>query len=295
MRRAVTGSLIGSSLEWYDYFLYGAASALVFNKVFFPSFDPLTGTPLAFLTFSVGFIVRPIGAAVAGHYGDRIGRKKVMLVTIVAMGVSTVLIGLLPTYATVGVAAPLMLVAIRIVQGLALGGEWGGGALMIAERAPAERRGFLTSFVQVGASIGNLLSTGALLLLSALLTQESFLTWGWRIPFLFSAVVVLIGLYVRLKMSETPAFHSLQEQGQASTNPVRDVLRQQSLDLLRVIGIRAGADIMYYVLITFLLTMPKVCEYMRQGIPQSRNQPSLLSSWSFLIHRRKQQRLPMSV
>ena len=254
MRRAVTGSLIGSSLEWYDYFLYGAASALVFNKVFFPSFDPLTGTLLAFLTFSVGFIVRPIGAAVAGHYGDRIGRKKVMLVTIVAMGVSTVLIGLLPTYATVGVAAPLMLVAIRIVQGLALGGEWGGGALMIAERAPAERRGFLTSFVQVGASIGNLLSTGALLLLSALLTQESFLTWGWRIPFLFSAVVVLIGLYVRLKMSETPAFHSLQEQGQASTNPVRDVLRQQSLDLLRVIGIRAGADIMYYVLITFLLT-----------------------------------------
>ncbi|MFC8178835.1 MFS transporter [Rhodococcus sp. NPDC057297] len=254
MRRAVTGSLIGSSLEWYDYFLYGAASALVFNKIFFPSFDPLTGTLLAFLTFSVGFIVRPIGAAVAGHFGDRIGRKKVMLVTIVAMGTSTVLIGLLPTYATIGVAAPLMLVLIRIVQGLALGGEWGGGALMIAERAPAHRRGFLTSFVQVGASIGNLLSTGMLFVLSSLLTQDAFLSWGWRIPFLFSAVVVLVGLYVRLKMSETPAFHKLEEHGKASSNPVRDVIREQPLDLLRVMGIRAGADIMYYVLITFLLT-----------------------------------------
>ncbi|MFX1820939.1 MFS transporter [Pseudarthrobacter sp. CC4] len=254
LRRAIMGSLVGTSLEWYDFFLYGTAAALVFGDVFFPSYDPLTGTLLSFITFAVGFAARPVGAVIAGHFGDKIGRKKVLLATIMVMGVSTIGIGLLPSYATAGVIAPILLVTIRLIQGLALGGEWAGGALMIAERAPKERRGFLTSFVQVGASIGNLLSTGILLLMSAALERDEFVSWGWRVPFLLSAVVVVVGIYIRLKVTETPAFDALKESGTVSKSPVLELLRRQPLDVLRVIGIRAGADIMFYLLITFLLT-----------------------------------------
>ena len=254
LRRAITGSLVGTSLEWYDFFLYGTAAALVFGEVFFPSYDRLTGTLLSFITFAVGFAARPVGAAIAGHFGDRIGRKKVLLATIMLMGTSTIAIGVLPSYATAGILAPILLVIIRLIQGLALGGEWAGGALMIAERAPAARRGFLTSFVQVGASIGNLLSTGILLLMSAQLSREEFVAWGWRVPFLLSAIVVIVGIYIRLKVTETPTFNALQQEGKVSRSPVLELFRRQPLDILRVIGIRAGADIMFYLLITFLLT-----------------------------------------
>lgn len=254
MRRAIAGAVVGTSLEWYDFFLYGAAAAIVLGEVFFPSYDPLTGTLLSFLTFSVGFIARPVGAAIAGHYGDRVGRKIVLLATIGLMGGSTTLIGLLPGYNTIGVAAPILLTLIRFVQGIALGGEWAGGALMIAERAPQGRRGFLTSFIQVGASIGNLLSTGLLLLMSAILTQSQFVSWGWRVPFLFSAVVVFVGLYIRFRVSESPAFEALKEQKEVSHSPVKDVFKKQWRDILRVVGIRAGADIVFYLLVTFLLT-----------------------------------------
>jgi metabolite-proton symporter len=267
LRRAIVGSLVGTSLEWYDFFLYGSAAALVFNGVFFPSFDPLTGTLLSFLTFAIGFFARPIGGIIAGHYGDRFGRKNVLLATVSLMGGSTVAIGLLPTYAAVGVLAPILLILVRLVQGLALGGEWAGGALMIAERAPARRRGFLTSFVQVGVPIGTLASTAVLYLLSAVQSREAFVEWGWRVPFLLSIVVVVVGVYIRRRVDESPAFRALEEGAEVATSPspVLEVVKKQPLDVLRVIGIRAGADIAYYTFITFLLT------YVTQslGLPRS--------------------------
>ena len=265
LRRAIVGSLVGTSLEWYDFFLYGSAAALVFGAVFFPDVDPLTGTLLSFLTFAVGFVARPIGGVVAGHYGDRIGRKNVLLATIVLMGGSTVAIGLLPTYDAVGVWAPLSLVFVRLLQGLALGGECAGGALMIAERAPATRRGYLTSFVQVGVPIGTLLSTGVLYLLSLGLSREAFLAWGWRVPFLLSAVVVVIGVYIRRRVDESPDFQALAADRKVARSPVIEVLRHQPVDILRVVGIRAGADIAYYTFVTFMLT------YVAQNLGLSRN------------------------
>jgi metabolite-proton symporter len=267
LRRAIVGALIGTSLEWYDFFLYGSAAALVFNKVFFPSFDPLTGTLLSFLTFAIGFLARPVGGIIAGHYGDRFGRKNVLLVTVSVMGGSTFAIGLIPSYGVVGVLAPILLIVVRLVQGLALGGEWAGGALMIAERAPARRRGYLTSFVQVGVPIGTLASTAILYLLSAVQSREAFLQWGWRVPFLLSIVVVVIGVYIRKRVDESPAFRALEEGPNIVTSgsPVLEVLKKQPLDILRVVGIRAGADIAYYTFITFLLTY--VTQFL--GLPRS--------------------------
>ncbi len=267
LRRAIVGALIGTSLEWYDFFLYGSAAALVFNKVFFPSFDPLTGTLLSFLTFAIGFLARPVGGIIAGHYGDRFGRKNVLLFTVSVMGGSTFAIGLIPSYGVVGVLAPILLIVVRLVQGLALGGEWAGGALMIAERAPARRRGYLTSFVQVGVPIGTLASTAILYLLSAVQSREAFLQWGWRVPFLLSIVVVVIGVYIRKRVDESPAFRALEEGPNIVTSgsPVLEVLKKQPLDILRVVGIRAGADIAYYTFITFLLTY--VTQFL--GLPRS--------------------------
>ncbi|GLY69083.1 MFS transporter [Amycolatopsis taiwanensis] len=250
IRKAILGSLVGTTLEWYDFFLYGSAAALVFNEVFFPTFDPLTGTLLSFLTFAIGFIARPVGGILAGHYGDRFGRKKVLLFTVSLMGASTVLIGLIPSYATIGAAAPVLLILVRLAQGFALGGEWAGGALMIAERAPSARRGFLTSFVQVGVPIGTLVSTAVLYLMSGVLSREAFVQWGWRVPFLLSIVVVLIGVYIRRQVGESPVF----EKTTTERAPILTLLKTQPLDVLRVIGIRAGADIVYYLLVTFLLT-----------------------------------------
>lgn len=256
LRKAIVGSLVGTTLEWYDFFLYGSAAALVFNRVFFPSFDPLTGTMLSFLTFSVGFVARPIGGVIAGHFGDRIGRKNILLITISLMGGTTVAIGLLPDYNSVGMLAPFLLVAARLLQGLALGGEWAGGALMIAERAPDANRGFLTSFVQVGVPIGTLLSTGVLFLMSAFQSNDEFLAWGWRVPFILSAVVVFIGVYIRRQVEETPAFLALEEarQTKPKRTPIVEVFRKQPGEVFRVIGIRAGADIVYYTCVTFMLT-----------------------------------------
>jgi len=250
IRKAILGSLVGTSLEWYDFFLYGSAAALVFNEVFFPTFDPLTGTLLSFLTFAIGFIARPIGGILAGHYGDKFGRKKVLLFTVSLMGASTVLIGVIPSYAAIGAAAPILLIAVRLAQGFALGGEWAGGALMIAERAPSARRGFLTSFVQVGVPIGTLVSTAVLYLMSGVLSREAFVQWGWRVPFLLSIVVVAIGVYIRRQVGESPVF----ERGATERAPILTLLRTQPVDVLRVIGLRAGADIVYYLLVTFLLT-----------------------------------------
>src|SRR4051812_16804126 len=196
VRRVIVASLVGTSLEWYDFFIYGTAAALVFNQLFFPGFDPLVGTLLAFTTFAVGFVARPLGGVVFGHYGDRLGRKNVLVVTLLIMGIATFLIGVLPTYASVGVWAPVLLVALRFVQGLGLGGEWGGAVLMTLESGAANRRGLNASWPQVGVPIGLQLANGVLSLMGAVTSESAFITWGWGGPFLLRRGLGLVGVVV---------------------------------------------------------------------------------------------------
>ena len=204
--KVVFASLIGTAVEWYDFFLYGSAAALVFGKLFFPESEPVTATLLAFGTYALGFVARPLGGVVFGHFGDRVGRKKMLVVSLMMMGVATFAIGLLPTYATIGVAAPILLLVCRLVQGFAVGGEWGGAVLMAAEHGSDDRRGFWSSWPQAGVPLGNLLATGVLFVLAAFQSDAQFEAWGWRIPFLLSAVLVIIGLYVRLQLEESPVY-----------------------------------------------------------------------------------------
>lgn len=215
-RRVLVSSLIGALIEWYDFYLFGIASAIVFNALFFPEFDPLVGTFLAFTTLAIGFFARPLGGAIWGHFGDRVGRKQMLVLSIVAMGICTAAMGLLPTYAQIGVAAPILLLLLRLVQGVAAGGEWGGAVLMAMEHSP-KRRGFSSSFPQIGLTGGILVANGVFAAVAALMTQEQLLAWGWRIPFLFSAVLVIIGLWIRLGVSESPVF--LAEQKKQSQDP----------------------------------------------------------------------------
>src|SRR5438128_4449420 len=197
LRRVVMASLIGTTIEWYDFFLYGSAAALVFNKLFFPEYDPLTGTLLSFATYALGFVARPVGGVVFGHFGDRIGRKRLLMLSLILMGVATTLIGLLPTYASIGVWAPVLLIALRLVQGFAVGGEWGGAVLLAAEHGDPARRGFWASWPQAGVPAGNLLAAGVLALMAAAQTEAEFLDWGWRVPFILSALLVIVGWYIR--------------------------------------------------------------------------------------------------
>ncbi|MEU6740668.1 MFS transporter [Streptosporangium sandarakinum] len=254
--KIVAASLIGTTIEWYDYFLYGSAAALVFPALFFPKSDPLTGTLLAFLTYAVGFVARPLGALVFGHYGDLLGRKKLLVISLLMMGIATFLIGCLPTYATVGAAAPLLLTALRLVQGFALGGEWGGAVLIVSEHGDPNRRGFWASWPQSGAPGGNLLATAVLALLAAFQSDEAFNSWGWRIPFLLSGVLVLIGLWIRLSISESPIFQ--QAVANAGPKPVKrmpmaDVFRYHWRDVLIAIGARFAENVSYYVITAFVL------------------------------------------
>ncbi len=198
VRRVVVASLVGTSLEWYDFFIYGTAAALVFNQLFFPSFDPLVGTLLAFTTYAVGFVARPLGGIVFGHYGDRVGRKNVLVITLLLMGIATFAIGLLPTYEVIGVWAPILLVTLRFLQGLGLGGEWGGAVLMTLESGDRTKRGLNASWPQVGVPVGLLLANGVLSLMGAVTADDAFLSWGWRVPFLLSGLLVLVGLWIRM-------------------------------------------------------------------------------------------------
>ncbi len=250
--RVMLASLIGTSIEWYDFFAYGTAAAIVFGGLFFPGFDPVAGTLLAFSTFAIGFVARPIGGIVFGHYGDRIGRKSMLVLTLLLMGTATLLIGLLPTYATIGIAAPILLVALRFVQGFALGGEWGGAILMSVEHAPTGRRGFFGSWPQVGCPIGVILSTVVFLPLTAL-PGDQFLAWGWRIPFLLSAVLVVVGLVVRLTVAESPDFEEARAGRQLSESPVLEVLRSNPREILLVAGASICAGAFFYLLLVFNL------------------------------------------
>jgi metabolite-proton symporter len=255
LRRVVMASLVGTTIEWYDFFLYGSAAALIFNRLFFPEQDPLTGTLLSFGTYALGFVARPVGGIVFGHYGDRIGRKRLLMLSLVLMGVATVLIGLLPTYAQIGVWAPIALILLRLVQGFAVGGEWGGAVLMAAEHGDAARRGFWASWPQAGVAAGSLLSAGVLALMAGLQSEEDFLAWGWRVPFLLSALLVVVGWYIRNRVSESRLFEQAMEEAEAPPKlPAMEVLRERPRAILLGAGLRVGENISYYILTVFSLT-----------------------------------------
>jgi metabolite-proton symporter len=254
VRKVIVASLIGTSLEWYDFFIYGTAAALVFNQLFFPTFEPLVGTLLAFTTYAVGFVARPVGGLVFGHYGDRIGRKNVLVVTLLLMGIATFAIGLLPTYATIGVWAPIVLVALRFLQGLGLGGEWGGAVLMTLESGGANRRGFNASWPQVGVPIGLLLANGILALMGAVTDEPAFLSWGWRVPFLLSGLLVLVGLWIRMTIAESPLFREVEESHTKAEAPIMEVLRRYPKQVLLAIGARVGVDVAFYTFVLFITT-----------------------------------------
>ncbi|MFF4378902.1 MFS transporter [Kitasatospora sp. NPDC001547] len=260
--RVVAASLIGTTIEWYDYFLYGTAAALVFGRLFFPHSDPLTGTLLSFLTYAIGFAARPLGALVFGHFGDRVGRKKLLVVSLLLMGGSTTAIGLLPTYDSIGVAAPVLLTVLRLVQGFALGGEWGGAVLLVSEHGDQRRRGFWASWPQGGAPAGNLLAAGVLSLMTAVQSDAEFLAWGWRVPFLLSALLVVVGMWIRLAVDESPLFKQAlaaqqerkRERTTAERLPLVEVLRNHWREVLVAMGARMAENISYYVMTTFVLT-----------------------------------------
>jgi metabolite-proton symporter len=254
--RVALASLIGTSIEWYDFFLYGTAAALVFNKLFFPNFDPLVGTIAAFATFSVGFIARPVGGVVFGHYGDKIGRKTMLYITLLIMGLATAFIGLLPTYKSIGIWAPVLLVVLRLAQGFGLGGEWGGAVLMAVEHAPEKRRGFYGSWPQIGAYIGLLLSTLVFRYVSTM-PEADFLSWGWRVPFLLSFLLVVVGLYIRKKVAESPVFEKVKaaakERKEEPKLPILEVLKHPK-NIVLAMGARFAENGLFYVFTTFALT-----------------------------------------
>ncbi|GIP36949.1 MFS transporter [Paenibacillus sp. J31TS4] len=242
MSKVAGASFIGALIEWYDFFLYGTASAIVFNKLFFPNFDPLVGTIASFATFGAGFIARPVGGIIFGHYGDRIGRKAILILTLLMMGGSTFLIGLLPTYNSIGLWAPVLLVALRLFQGIGLGGEYGGAALLTIEHAPRRKRGFWGGLVQAATSGGLLLATIVFSLVS-LLPEAAFLSWGWRLPFLISFVLLGVGTFIRLKVNETPAFEKVKETGTEAKFPVLELFRSYPRSVLLTIGARLGESV----------------------------------------------------
>ena len=235
--RAVLSSVIGTAVEWYDFLIYGLAAALVFNKLFFPASNPSAGTLAAFATLGVGYFARPLGAAIFGHFGDRIGRKSMLALTIILMGLGTFLIGLLPTYAEIGVMAPVLLVALRLIQGVGLGGEWGGAVLMAVENAAPQHRGLTAALVQLGYPLGNLAAIGAFAALS-LLPGPDFLAWAWRIPFLLCIVLAGVGLWIRLNIDETQAFETMKESRGVARLPVSEVLTEHRRPFLLAVGLK---------------------------------------------------------
>ncbi|MFI9813880.1 MFS transporter [Saccharothrix variisporea] len=255
MGRVVAASLVGTAVEWYDFFLYGSAAALVFNKLFFPQSDPLVGTMLAFLTYALGFVARPLGGLVFGHFGDRVGRKKLLMVSLVTMGVATAGIGLLPTYASVGVWAAVLLTVLRLVQGFAIGGEWGGAVLLVSEHGSPRWRGFWASWPQAGVPVGNLLATAVLALLAATMPDRTFLDWGWRVPFLVSALLIGLGYWIRSSIEDAPVFTAARAKaGEARRAPALEALRRHPKQIGVCISARMVENISYYIITAFVLT-----------------------------------------
>lgn len=262
MRRVALTSLAGTSIEWFDFFIYATAAALVFPTVFFAEDMPRSLSLIAsFMTFAVGFLARPIGGILFGHYGDRVGRKKTLVFALMMMGIATTLIGLLPSYATAGVLAPVMLIVLRFVQGLAVGGQWGGAMLLVTENAPPNRRGFYGAFAQAGAPVGLILANLAFLITTASVSDEAFMTWGWRIPFLASVALIGLSLYVQLRLEDTPAFRELQALKEAKAestavptrSPVLEALATYPRQIILAAGAFLAAQVTFYILITFVV------------------------------------------
>lgn len=252
-RKVALASSVGATIEWYDFFIFGTAAGLVFNQLFFTNLDPITGTLVAYLTFAAGFVARPVGSVIFGHYGDKIGRKTMLILTLFIMGVGTFIIGLLPTYNSIGIWAPILLVVFRLVQGIGIGGEYGGAVLMAVEYAPEGRRGFYGSWPQVGVPAGLLLGTGAFALVS-FLPSEQFFAWGWRLPFLVSIVLVGIGLYIRLQILETPAFTRVREAQEEAQIPFGELLRTQPKEVILGMGTRWIEGLAFNAYGVFLLS-----------------------------------------
>jgi metabolite-proton symporter len=251
--RVVVASFVGTMIEWYDFFLYGTAAALVFNQLFFPTLDPLAGTMASFATYSVGFFARPVGGVVFGHFGDRMGRKSMLVTTLTLMGLATFLIGVLPTYAHIGVAAPVLLVLLRFIQGFGVGGEWGGAVLMAVEHGHAGRRGWYASWVQAGVPAGLLLATAVFELFS-LLPESAFLSWGWRVPFLLGIALLGVGLFIRLQVFESPLFAKMRDAKQQHGVPLFEVLRRYPRNVVLAMGARFAENGCFYVFTVFVLT-----------------------------------------
>jgi MHS family shikimate/dehydroshikimate transporter-like MFS transporter len=253
IKQVLGASFIGTTIEWYDFFIYGTAATLVFGQLFFsPNFSPLAATLSSVATFAVGFVARPLGGIVFGHFGDKLGRKAMLVLTLNMMGIATFLVGILPSFESIGLLAPILLVLLRVVQGLGVGGEWGGAALMAVEYAPGDKRGYFGSWPQMGVPAGLLLATGIFSVVS-FLPNEQFLAWGWRIPFLLSIILVGVGLFIRLRLLETPAFSEVQEEHSESQMPIMDVLRNYPKNVLLAIGARVASDGSFYVFSVFIL------------------------------------------
>ena len=259
MRKVALTALAGTSIEWYDFFLYGAAAALIFPTAFFGEVPETTALILSLLTFAAGFIARPIGGIIFGHFGDRVGRKKTLIAALMLMGISSTLIGLLPTYAMIGVTAPILLTLLRFAQGLAIGGQWGGAMLLVTESAPSNQRGYYGAFAQAGAPIGVILANLALIVTSALVSEEFFNTWGWRIPFLASAVLILISMYIQLNLEDTKAFKALATNSDNSSNekvknsPVVEAIKRYPKRIMLAAGAFLSVQVTFYILIAFML------------------------------------------
>lgn len=263
MRRLLASALSASTLEWYDFFIYGTAAALVFNKVFFPDVSPIMGTIAAFATFGVGFLFRPLGGIIFGHYGDRLGRKAMLVVAMLVMGVATFLIGLIPSYAQIGIAAPVILLLLRAIQGIAVGGQYGGAMLLVTESAPPHRRGFFGSFAQVGPSLAVILSNIVFLVVVASMSTEALQSWGWRIPFLLSAIVVALGLYIQLTIEDSDEFKQMQSEAAARStsadvarprSPIVTALREHPRQVLQAGGMILVIQVYYYIVTVFLVS-----------------------------------------
>jgi metabolite-proton symporter len=251
--RVLIASLVGSSIEWFDYFLYGTMAALVFNQLFFVNEDPTVGLLLAYASFALSFFIRPFGGIIFSHIGDRIGRKKTLVLTLSLMGAATFAMGILPTYQAIGVAAPIILITLRLIQGLGIGGEWGGALLLATEYAPPERRGFFGSIPQMGVTIGMVMGTLALWIMS-LLPEQQFMTWGWRVPFIFSALLVVFGLWIRKGIDETPEFKKVKESGEIPKLPIADTLRYYWKEVLITIGAKVVETAPFYIFSTFIVS-----------------------------------------
>jgi MFS family permease len=274
--RVIFAACIGSALEWYDFFLYGTAAALVFGELFFPKGDPITGTLLAFLTFGVGFVVRPLGGVLFGVLGDRYGRKPVLVATLLMIGIGTTTIGLLPTYAQVGYWAPLLLVLMRVIQGLGAGAEYGGAVIYLVENAPAGHRGFWGGFAPLGVSIGNLLAAGAFALVSPL-PHDALMSWGWRLPFLASFLLILVGIFVRLRVAETPVYtEAVVARGKVEQNPAMEALRRHPRNFMVVLGARLAENGLGYLIPVFGLNYVIVT----LGVPRSEALSALMLAFT---------------